>query len=787
MNINLTRKILQHRTFSIVSMLLLIVFGSYGIRFLSLTVDYREYFSATDPQLAAYNRIQADYSNNDNILIAIRARQGDLFNRPLLALIEALTTAGWSLPYSHRVDSITNFQYSRAEGDELVVEPLFAHLDRMNEATIAQRRQVALQEPRLRGLLLATDAQATAVNISFTLPHQDDLAETAAAVGATRALVERFARQHPDVEFHLGGQLITNQAFPEATSQDTTRLFPLVLLVMTLMIALAIPHLWSVLLVVLLMLFSVTVALGTVGWFGVRLTPDSIAGSAMIMPIAIANAVHLLLAYFHRLQKGVQPLEAMAQSITANFMPMFLTAFTTVVGFLAVNFSDSPPYRLMSNIVAIGQTVTFILTFLLLAPVATFMQRRVEIRSVQDRLDPLMCWLSRCTTRHQKALLLFMGISTVLAIPLTMANRVSDNPLDWFSEQVPFRQDVDWINRHLSGVTFIDYPLAAGGDMGITEPAFLQKLDAFTHWLRSQPRVRHVASISDTFKQLNQEMNQGETAHYRIPESRELASQYLLLYEMSLPFGLDLTNQLNFDKSSTRVSVALDKLSTVETIAFDQQVQQWMQANLPPQMRSQGSGLSVMLAHMTDRNTRYMLYGAVVAKLLMALTLLLAFRSWKISLVGLVPNMVPAFYAFAIWWFCVAEVGLALSMVLSMTFGIIVDNTIHLIDKYDQARRTQGHAHAEATLYSYREAGPGVVVSSLSLCCGFAVLMVSDFTQNAQLGLMTTLIMLLALGTNLLFLPPLLACFTPARWRHLQSAQPASGMQGQESDSPSGA
>lgn len=752
-------------------MLALTAISSYGIGFLSLTVDYRAYFPSDDPQLAAYNKIQADYSNNDNILIAIRPLKGDLFSRQTLGLIETLTAAGWSLPYSHRVDSITNFQYTRAEGDELLVEPLFAHLDQMSDTTIAQRRQAALEEPRLHGLLLATDAQVTAINISFTLPHQDDLAETAAAVTQTRALVERFAQQNPDIEFHLGGQLITNQAFPEATAQDTTWLFPLVLLVMTLMIALAIPHLWSVLLVVLLMVFSVTIALGAVGWFGVKLTPDSIAGSAMIMPIAIANAVHLLLAYFHRLAAGEQPLDAMQHSITANFMPMFLTAFTTVLGFLAVNFSDSPPYRLMSNIVAIGQTATFMLTFLLLAPVATFMRGRKRISSIQDRLDPLMLWLSRYTTQHQKGLLLFMVLSTLLAIPLTMANRVNDNPLNWFSEQVPFRQDTDWINQNLSGVTFIDYSLDSAVDQGITEPDFLNRVDALTLWLRDQPQVRHVASIGDTFKKLNQEMNQGAASHYRIPESRELASQYLLLYEMSLPFGLDLTNQVNFNKSSTRLTVALDKLSTTETIAFDQQVQQWMQANLPAQMRSQGSGLSVMLAHMTDRNTRYMLYGAVVAKLMMALILLLAFRSLKISITGLIPNMVPAFYAFAIWWFYVAEVGLALSMVLSMTFGIIVDNTIHLIDKYRQARKERGQSHAEATLYSFRQAGPGVVVSSLSLCCGFAVLMVSNFTQNSQLGLMTTLIMLLALGSNLLFLPPLLACFTPANWRQGETGQ----------------
>ena len=120
-----------------------------------------------------------------------------------------------------------------------------------------------------------------------------------------------------------------------------------------------------------------------------------------------------------------------------------------------------------------------------------------------------------------------------------------------------------------------------GSSGGVSDPAFLQSVELFSNWLRTQPEVMHVQTISDTFKRLNKNMHGDDPAYYRLPESRELAAQYLLLYELSLPYGLDLNDQIDVDKAQTRINVTLENLHTNEMLAIETRVAEWLEQNLP--------------------------------------------------------------------------------------------------------------------------------------------------------------------------------------------------------------
>ena len=309
----------------------------------------------------------------------------------------------------------------------------------------------------------------------------------------------------------------------------------------------------------------------------------------------------------------------------------------------------------------------------------------------------------------------------------------------------------------------IHYSLKAGESEGLSNPEFLKIVSAFTEWYRQQPEAIHVSTITDTFKRLNKNMHGDDPDYYRLPERRDLAAQYLLLYEMSLPYGLDLNNQINVDKSATRVAVTLKVLSTNELLALEKRAQEWLKENgLPSMQEVQGASPSLMFANIGYRNIRSMLLGATIALILISLILMVALRSLKFGLISLIPNLVPTAMAFGLWGLLVGQVGLGLSVVAGLTIGIVVDDTIHYLSKYLRARREKGLGAEAAVRYAFRSVGLALWITTVVLVAGFLVLAQSHFYVNASMGLMTAITISFALLADFLFLPPLLMALNKA-------------------------
>ena len=262
--------------------------------------------------------------------------------------------------------------------------------------------------------------------------------------------------------------------------------------------------------------------------------------------------------------------------------------------------------------------------------------------------------------------------------------------------------------------------------------------------------------LTDIFKRLNKNMHGDDESYYRLPDNRELAAQYLLLYEMSLPYGLDLNNQINVDKSATRLTVSVENITSRELIRLVKSGEGWLRENAPESMRTHGVGPGVMFSYISSRNVSSMLLGTLIAIGLIGLTLMLAFRSVRYGIISFVPNLIPATIAFGLWGLFVGQINLGLSIVSGMCLGIIVDDTVHFLSKYLRARREKNLDAEGAVRYAFSTVGTALVVTSIVLASGFAILAQSTFSFNGDMGKMSALIIVLALVADLLFLPALL-------------------------------
>ncbi len=723
-----------------------------GGRLLEFTNNYRVFFGKDNPQLQAFENLQSTYTKNDNVLFMLMPKDGNVFTPRTLQAVVELTEAAWQMPYSIRVDSVTNFQHTYAEEDDLTVIDLVEDPDNLTAEELEKIKQIALNEPLLVNRLVSPAAHATGVNVTLELPEKS-ITEVPEAAEFARNLKREFEQKYPEIEFSLTGMVMMNNSFPEASKKDITTLVPLALVAVIVGLVLFLRSVSGVFGTLLVIGFSILAAMGSTGWLGIKLTPPSASAPTIILTLAIADSIHFLITMLYNMRKGMEKHAAIVESLRINFQPILLTSLTTVVGFLSLNFSDSPPFHDLGNITAMGVGYAWIFSILFLPALMAVLPVRVVRKESQTML--VMDRLADFVIAHRNKLFWGMGALILVFVAMIPRNELNDVFVEYFDESVEFRRDTEKVADNLTGLYLIEYSLNSMKKGGISEPEFLRRIDAFAKWYRQQPEVLHVSTISDTFRRLNKNMHGDDPAMYKLPDRRELAAQYLLLYEMSLPYGLDLNNQIDIDKAATKISVTLKTISTKEVLSLEQRAQQWMQQNAP-EIRSEGASPTIMFAHIGDRNIRSMLKGTSVALVIISLILIVALRSLKLGLVSLIPNLAPVGVAFGIWGLVVGQVGLSLSVVAAMTLGIVVDDTVHFMSKYLRARREQGLSPQEAVRYAFHTVGVALWVTTVVLVAGFLVLAQSAFELNAGMGLLTAITISLALFIDFLFLPPLL-------------------------------
>jgi len=746
--------VVKWRWWIVIVSAVLVFSGGYGIRFFQFNNDTRVFFSADNPQLQALEKLENTYNKIDTIFFALAPKNGKVFTRETLEAVEDLTEACWEIPHSNRVDSLSNFQQTRAEEDDLIVEDLYEEAASLSEAELKRIRATALSEVLLVDRLVSRSGHVTGVSVEILLPGKSN-EEVSKVAAYARQLAQEYRQKYPGIVIYLTGSIMLDNGFGEAGRDDLTYLVPGMFGILILLIGLTLRTIAGTVCTLIIILISMITGMGLAGWLGISITVASVNAPTIILTLAVADSVHILVTIFQQMRGGKSKSEAISESLRINLQPVFLTSATTVVGFLSMNFSDAPPFRDLGNIVALGVTSAFFYSIFLLPALMAILPVRVKARSektVHARCERL----ANFVINHRRKV--FWGMLFVILVLMagTLKIELNDNFIQYFDTRYDFRRATDFIQEELTGWDIIEYSLESGETGGINDPNYLATLEAFANWYRQQPKVVHVNTITDILKRLNRNMHGDDEKYYQLPTDRELAAQYLLLYEMSLPFGLDLNSQINVDRSSTRLTVTLRGTTTRELREMDEKAREWLKKNALPEMFTYGSGLSIIWAHISERNIHSMLIASLGALVLISGILILALRSFRLGLVSLLPNLAPAFMAFGIWGFTVGQVGLGLSVIVALTLGIVVDDTVHFLSKYLRARREYKMNASDAVRYSFHTVGTAMWVTTIVLVAGFLVLLLSGYKINSEMGLMSAITISLALALDFLFLPTLL-------------------------------
>lgn len=753
-SVKFTKTLLQNKFITIILSIFFALICGYGAQNPKFSTNYRVFFSESNPELKAFESFQSTYTKNDNVLFVIKKKDsGSIFNNSDLSAIKKLTEQAWQIPYVIRVDSVTNFQHTSAFKDDLVVEDLINEVD-AEETYYQSRLKIALEEPLLLNQSISKDGKVSAVNAVLQFAEKD-LMEVPQAVNFALDIERKIEADYPNLEVYVSGVAALNNAFAEAGMNDAGTIIPIMFLVIFALVWLII-RAWSpTVAVLILIILSTMVGMGIGGYAGIELTPISMAAPTVILTLAVADAIHIYITLRSLMQEGMVKQKAIVESLKINFIPVTITSATTIVGFLALNFSDSPPYWHLGNITAVGIGAAWLFSITLLPVIISLLPYSTKVVSKKEKTQSLMLKLANFVIDNYKKVFFGTSVITLIIMCFIPTIKFDDQWVEYFDESVKFRSDSDVVLDNF-GVYPIEYSIPAKSEGGISEPEYLQNIEKFIVYLREVENVEHVYSISDIMKRLNKNMHGDDQSYYRIPEERDLSAQYLLLYELSLPYGLDLNDRINIDKSASRVTVTFGRLTTAELKNFLIQTDNWMQENFPNYMQTKPTGASVMFTYITERNISSMITGTMIAIFAIALMMIVALRSLKLGLLSLIPNGLPILTTFGAWAILVGDVGFSVATVASISLGIVVDDTVHFLSKYVRAREDRQLSVEDSIRYAFDNVGMAIVINTFILAVGFGVLTSSTFKLNVDMGLMTILAIVFALILDFLLLPAIL-------------------------------
>jgi predicted RND superfamily exporter protein len=749
--------LIKYRYLSIGLVLIVVCLLATGLTKLTFNPDLETYFPEGHPAVIRYNEIDDMFIPTDNLIIAVHSNEGTLFNGDSLKVIEELTKKSWTIPYSVRVDSLTNYSYVKSVNDDLIVEPFIEEAEKKSIEFFEKRENLVAGEDIIYKSLISEDKKTSVVSIIVDPPGPNKEDQNSELINYLLGFIEPIKESNENLDIRLLGNPYLDYISPRIVKAEMPVVMPLMLLLIFLIVFLMIRSYTAVLATFIVILMSLIATFGSIGLLGNPLNQMVSTIPILIITLALADCIHLFSIYFQNRIKGISSKESMEKSLEMNIQPLFLTTISTCIGFLCLNFIEVTPLRDLGNAVAIGIGFAFIFTIFFIAPIVSFFEVKTASKvTKQTRFSTSVG--SFILKNGNKLIFSITSISFLILLCIPM-NELDENPTQMYAEGfTSFSSDTLWLDEKLS-VTFPVNFLATNEEGQVSDPDFLKILDKFSVWLEEREQVNHVTSLANNMKNLNKSMHGDDPEWKRIPENADLSAQYLFFYEMSLPMGLDLNSSISQDRKSTKISATLKDMSSNEFKEFNNEVLRYLRQNNLENMISEASSFRVIFTYMTEAIVNSLLYGLFIGILLITLIIGLFFRSYLLPALSIFPNILPIGMGFGLWGLFVGEVGFMVAVGMGSTLGVIVDFTVHFLSKYELARKEFKKSVEESVIYSFETVGFALIIMTVVLALGFSVLNLVTFIPIQDFAKFSVICFVGGLIINFLFLPNLLMKF----------------------------
>lgn len=739
-----------------VLLLLVMTFTGPAIPFDNTT---QRYFVEGDLALDNFDTLIDLFGDNEYAIVGIEQGldSADVFNLQTLTTIAALTEFFESHRFVTQVRSLTNYQFIHGVGDSLSTDYLIEDIDDLieNPTELDQIRNRIRDERLATGTLVSEDFRHA--RITARIEYRDDTAAHKVALAQELyQFIEAQGLESDAYQLHHSGYPLLAERFETLVREDLQFIIPVMALLMLAMLYISFRTLAATLLPGLMITTGLLAVNEIQSYLGI---PHSTVDQALLptlIIIGVGITVHVLVEFYHAMEASQDSRHAAREAVINLWKPAFFTAITTSAGFLALSVIRIAPVREYALLGAIGPMLLFLLAMSLLPALLSYTSSlsQTTVTVINAGLVTRLTNSLPTFTLKYRNRILATGVACLAFAAYSIPKiQVDTNYVTLFKESSQVRQDILYLDRVFSGVLTLDIILDSGAAEGVKNPEFLRQVEEFQSWLDARESTGPINSLVDYLKEINQALNGNDPTFYRLPESREMAAQFLLLYNSS---GTDenLSDLIDFDNRFLRLFVPIVNMTSFETQQEFEIIESHVRENYPL-MLPLLTGAVQLLMEQDSYVAEGMPRSFITALLVMSLFFLILFRSLQYGLLCMVPSVLPILMTGGLAGLLGIYLDLSMMLVGAITMGIAVDDSIHVMNRYLRAKRTGATTHTAIT-HAMNDSGRAVVFSSAVLVLGFGVFCLASFTTVIYVGIFGSTIMLLALIGDLVLLPALL-------------------------------
>lgn len=705
-----------------------------------------------DPYAAEVEAVAEDFPRSRSALFTFIAPDGDIFTRPALAAMEALHARFGEVQSAIAVGSLVNYRLNAVDEALYQRQYLLPPLDSLSDQDLLAVRQIALADEDLVKTQLSRGGDMALAVLKYR-PPSDDLTTRLEVARSVVALRDNLRRDHPGVEIYaLGSDLFELDSY-NAQIKDRNNLAPLVALSTTVLLWICLNSLVYALCTLAVAFLAILLTVGTVGWSGFAFNQISNMGPLVVLTIAMAHGIHIISIYLQALHEGKAKAGALYYSLRLNLQPVTLATITTAMGFLSLNYCSSAGIYGFGNVVAMGVIWAYLVTLTLLPTIMLWIPARKIPRPLGIR--GLINATAQLVTRHSNPLFWGLSLVIVACLALLPLNKVDFNRYEFIDKESDFHRVITALAEKIGNDQSLVYAIDSGSYYGIADPEFMNTVERFTAWLETQPDVGVVNSYVGMLKTLNKAEHDNDESWYRLPEDNLQVIDYLVGYQLVQEIEPHLEPIFDPEYTTVRVVVGTSGLSNGELLLLNERIEEWYRDNINSDFRVLHGSNTILYTRLESTIARQLLEGFTVSFILITLTMLVGLRSWRYGLISIAPNLFPPAVVFGVWGLLVGQLSPYILMLFSISIGLVVDDSVHVLSKYMTARR-EGKTPEAAVHYSLDKAGSAITITTAGLAVGTFILVFSNTFYYQNVALMLTPIIVVALLLDVLFLPPLL-------------------------------
>lgn len=740
-------------------LLLVLGFLAAGIPRIEVSDNSRNFLGSSSLEFVEFERIESTYTTTTLILVMLRSPERTAFDPETLTSLQSMAEDAWRMPYVLRVDLPINQLHIYADGDDVFVEPMLDAFDDITAEAAERFRKLALASDDMRNILLSEDGRTFGISIRVVLP-QGVRGARFEVEDFLNSLLAKWEAAQPEWEIRATGSILGNNLLSRVAIEDIFYLVPIALIAVVALFILAMGSVVPVFASLVVLIGSTLATYGFAGWAGIELTAGTAISPLAVMVLISTSCIHINLTTV-RFSEAGQTKTPFQDSITKNFAPILVSHLTTGMGFLCLNFSPSPPLADKGNILAFGLLIGLFSVFIILPAILSNRPTTKTGRFMLtgESMRRLCTWV----IRNRALLLLLFPVLMIIAVLGIRNIEYDDNVIRYFDERYELRQDSEAIQLKLTGLETLQFSFRAPEGVSIFDPEFLRRVDRFKSWIERRPEVVAVNSLTTILSDLNRKMSGGGANPGGFADTQAANAQLMMFYELSLPVGMDLNVLMDVERTQTLVTATVRVPHSVELRTLAEEADAWIAKN-DPSLLSRASGAAITFARLSEHNNSQMIWGFLTALAMVSVTLIVTLRSLRYGLLSLVPNLLPALLGLGFWGVFVGDVNLGSTVVTTMTFGIVVDDTVHFLMHYLACRR-KGLDVEPALADTYEVVGSAIILTSISLMLGFLIMATSGYVINQHMGLLTSVVIFFALLSDLFMLPAVLTLFRKKRDR----------------------